>query len=203
MPKNQRAKPQKDSPDLVKARSSWERGRFAEALHRFDKALRRQPNHPMALIDAARAFAARFQADKAAKILARLEKLSAGQADNLVEAAQAYQLAHRPDDVLRCLDAVLAQHPDHPMANYEFASLLESRDDLERAREHVERSLHGKPEHDEAKLLHARILSRLGDNDFSYAILVELSESGVRPLVRAQALLLTARIQERLELRIC
>ena len=66
MGKKQRTKPQKDCPDLVNARSSWERGRFAEALHRFDKAIRRQPKHPMALIDAARAFGSRFQADKAA-----------------------------------------------------------------------------------------------------------------------------------------
>lgn len=191
-----RAKPQKDSPDLIKARDSWERGRFAEALHRFDKAVRRQPDHPAALIDAARAFGSRFQVHEAVKILARLERVSARHPDGLVEAAQAYGICRRPDEAARVLRLALARSPDHAVANYELARSLETQGKLEDAREHVGRALHADPRSDPAKILHARILTKLGDNDFAYAILVELSEPGVRPLVRAEALSMLARLHE-------
>ena len=196
MAKKQRSKQQKDSPDLIKARDSWERRRFSEALRRFDKAVRRQPDHPMALIDAARAFGARFQAEKAVKILQRLEKIGARDPEILVEAAQAYKICHRSGDATRCLEQVLAGHPDHAGANYELALVREAGGDIVSAREHVERSLHSHPDSDPVKILHARLLAQLGDNDFAYAVLLELSEPGVRPLVRSEALSMIARIHE-------
>ncbi|MGI9241831.1 MAG: tetratricopeptide repeat protein [Verrucomicrobiales bacterium] len=196
MPKRKRAKPQKDCPDLIKARDSWGRGRFTEALRRFDKAVRRQPDHAGALSDAARAYGARFQVEKAKTIIARLERVTGQASDQLVEVAQIYDLCRRPDEAARCLHLTLAHHPDHADANYEMARLLEEQGDLTPAREHAERALHSAPESDRAKILHARLLSKLGDNDYAYAILIELSEPGVRPLVRGEALSMLAGIHE-------
>ena len=193
---SKKRRPQKDSPDLIKARSSWERGRYSEALHRFDKALRRQPNHPMALIDAARAFGSRFQTNKAQRILAHLEKLAGSRAGELVEAAQAYLIANRPEEAARCLEKVIGRHPDQADANRELAALLESRHQLDRAREHIERSLRTDPDSPEALLIQARIMIGLGDPDFAYAILVDLTQPGKKPLLRAEAHSLLAHIQE-------
>ena len=78
------------------------------------------------------------------------------------------------------------------MANLELAALLADDEEPTKALEYVGRALATKPDSDEARLLHAKLLTQQDDPDYAYAILVELSEPGVRPLVRGEALSMTA-----------
>ena len=192
-----RRKPIKDSPDLTKARSRWGEGRYDEALRFFDKAVRRQPNHPLALADAARAFGARFEAARAEAICARLENLAAARPDLLLAAAQSYEAAHRPLGAIGCLEKILAKHPDHPQANLDLAVLLERCNDLGRAREHVARHLDSSPSSAEGKLVDARIRSHGESLPQLEPALRELCEPGVSPNLRGEAHLLTARLLDR------
>src|SRR5690349_11800288 len=60
-----------DLPELRQARQYWQYFHFDAALEWFEKSVRRHPRNVMALIDAARAFGARFQIHKAEQWLAR------------------------------------------------------------------------------------------------------------------------------------
>src|SRR5213594_3287198 len=58
-----------DTPLLRQARQLWSQSRWDEALQHFDQAVAAAPNNVRALVDAARAFGARYQFDRAESLL--------------------------------------------------------------------------------------------------------------------------------------
>ena len=70
----------RDLPELQQARALWIKNRFPEALRLFDKAVRKDPNNPMALADAARAYGTRFEFGRAERLVKRLVEISGGRA---------------------------------------------------------------------------------------------------------------------------
>jgi tetratricopeptide (TPR) repeat protein len=75
-----------DVPELQQTRALWQTNRFDEALALFEKAVRKYPQNLVALVDASRAFGARFEITRAEELLDRLTKVAAGNS----------QVLHRP-----------------------------------------------------------------------------------------------------------
>lgn len=152
------AKPvSRDLPELQKARALWIRNRFPEALRLFQKAVRKEPANTMALVDAARAFGARYEFEQAEEYLRRLIELSDGRAELLEMAGQSYRMIGRPGPAIDCLEQAVAATPQLFPARLELAILYERRHRLDDAAEQIEAALSIEPASLEAQLLQGRI----------------------------------------------
>src|SRR5260221_5060110 len=80
-----------DVPELKRARTLWGLNRHDEALQLFEDAVKKYPQNLVALIDASRAFGARFEIQRAEAMLERLVKLGAQQPDLLHLAGQSFR----------------------------------------------------------------------------------------------------------------
>ena len=177
-----------DLPELQKARALWQLNRFDEALEVFDKAVRRCPHNLVALIDASRAFGARFEIAKAETLLNQLIKLGARNPQILHLAGQSFRMIFRPEKAIECFQRALALSPDIPDALLELAVLYERRHRLDESLACVEDCLRRAPDYLEAQLIKARLLRRAKDETGSESILRQLaSNPNAHALVRAQA----------------
>src|SRR5882672_123300 len=98
-----------DVPELQQARAFWQTNRFDEALALFEKAVRKYPQNLVALVDASRAFGARFEITRAEELLDRLTKVAAGNSEVLHLAGQSYRMIFRPEKAAECFERVLAK----------------------------------------------------------------------------------------------
>ena len=177
-----------DLPELQKARGLWQNERYDEALACFDEAVDKAPDSPIALIDAARAFGARFEVARAEELLDRLMALAGDRADVLHLAGQSYRMVFRPRKAVECFERAVAASGDLPDAHLELAILLERRHRLEEARTHIDACLRRKPGYPEADVVRARLLRRTGQVDAAENSLRDLTRAaGVHWLVRSRA----------------
>src|SRR5216117_2903270 len=91
-----------DVPELQQARALWTLNRFDESLELFDRAVRKYPQNLLALVDASRAFGARFEIARAETLLDRLMTLGGRNARVLHLAAQSYRMIFRPEKAVEC-----------------------------------------------------------------------------------------------------
>jgi tetratricopeptide (TPR) repeat protein len=152
-----------DLPELQRARALWGLNRFDEALELFDQAVRRYPQNLVALVDAARAFGARFEIQRAEEVLDRLIKTSSNRPDLLHLAGQSYRMIFRPDKAIECFQRVVAATHEIPDAYLELAIQYERRHRLDEAFGLMDLCLKTAPDYLEAELFKARLLRRLKD----------------------------------------
>ncbi|MCC7373732.1 MAG: sulfotransferase [Verrucomicrobiales bacterium] len=187
-----------DLPELQRARALWQSNRFEESLHEFENAARHHPQNLVALIDGSRALGARFEIARAEAMLGKLLKLAGSRPDILHLAGQSYRMIFRPNEAVECFERVLAQTRDLPDAYLELAVLYERRHRLEEAHRLIEDCLRAAPDYAEARFFRARLLRRLKQEDAADEQLRRLTtESGVHPLVQAQAWAEIAQAQDR------
>src|SRR6267378_4049304 len=89
-----------DVPELRQARALWQSNRFDEALAVFENAVKRYPQNLVALVDASRAFGARFEISRAEAMLDRLKKLGARNPELLHLTGQSYRMIFRPEKAI-------------------------------------------------------------------------------------------------------
>lgn len=177
-----------DLPELQKARSLWQLNRYDEALEEFDAALRKHPQNLVALIDASRAFGARFEISRAEALLDQLTARAARNPQLLHLAGQSYRMIFRPEKAIECFQRALAISRDIPDALLELAVLYERRHRLDEAFSCVRDCLRCAPDYLEAQLIKARLFRRRKDEAGSEAILRDLTTNpAAHPLVQAQA----------------
>lgn len=177
-----------DLPELQKARGLWQLNRFDEALEEFDAALRKHPQNLVALIDASRAFGARFEISRAEALLDQLTARAARNPQLLHLAGQSYRMIFRPEKAIDCFQRALAISRDIPDALLELAVLYERRHRLDEAFACVRDCLRCAPDYLEAQLIKARLFRRRKDESGSEGILRDLTTNpGAHPLVQAQA----------------
>ena len=167
----------KDLPLLQQARALWQRDRLVEALTLFERAVREHPDHPIAVIDASRAFAAAYRVERAEQLLSDLTDRAKGSAGLLQLIGQSYRLLRRPEAARRRL--VAAAEADGRLADawLELAILDERSGQLEDAREAIERRLKLLPGDPEALVISGRLLRRNDDHSASQALLRRVAES--------------------------
>jgi thioredoxin-like negative regulator of GroEL len=177
-----------DMPELQKARALWQLNRFDEALELFERATRKCPQNLLALVDASRAFGARFEIPRAEAIVDNLAKMAARNPQLLHLAGQSYRMIFRPEKAIQCFERVLAQTRQIPDAQLELAVLYERRHRLTEAYSLIEDCLRGAPDYLEAELFKGRLLRRLNESGAADALFRKLAGNGqAHPLVRAQA----------------
>ena len=177
-----------DVPELQQARALWQANRFDDSLAMFDKAVRKYPQNLLALVDASRAFGARFEIARAEGLLDRLMAIGGRNPRILHLAGQSYRMLFRPDKAIDCFQRAAALAPSIADTHLELAVLYERRHRLDDALVSIEKCLAAQPGYAEAKLMQARLLRRKGEQSTADAILHILAESeGIHPLVRAQA----------------
>src|SRR6266481_3538230 len=159
-----------DIPELQKARALWMANRFEESLQLFEKAVRTHPQNLVALVDASRAFGARFEIQRAEEMLDRLIKLGARQPNILHLAGQSYRMIFRPEKAIDCFQRVLGMTKEIPDACLELAILYERRHRVEEAYALIEDCLRTAPDYLEALLFKARLLRRIKDVAASAAL---------------------------------
>lgn len=187
-----------DLPELQKARALWQLNRFDEALEEFDRAVRRCPQNLVALVDASRAFGARFEIARAEELLDRLVQVGARKAEILHLAAQSYRMIFRPEKAIECFQKALTLRQDIPDAWLELAVLYERRHRLDEAIACTEDCLKFAPNYLEARLIKARLLRRRKDEAGSESILRDLAQNAqAHPQIRAQAWADIAQLQDR------
>jgi len=177
-----------DVPELRQARALWQSNRFDEALAVFENAVKRYPQNLVALVDASRAFGARFEISRAEAMLDRLKKLGARNPELLHLTGQSYRMIFRPEKAIECFERVLAMTKQIPDAQLELAVLYERRHRLDEAMSLIENCLRADPEYLEAELFKARLLRRKKELPAAESIFRKLATSEqAHPQVRAQA----------------
>jgi thioredoxin-like negative regulator of GroEL len=177
-----------DLPELQQARGLWQHNRFDEALELFGRAVKTHPQNLVALIDASRAFGARFEISRAEELLDRLTRLGSDRAEILHLAGQSYRMIFRPEKAMECFRRVVRITGRIPDAHLELAVLCERRHLVEEAFSLVEDCLNADPGYVAAELFKARLLRRRGDSEASETLLRALAANpGADPLIQAQA----------------
>lgn len=177
-----------DLPDLQQARALWQSNRFDESLALFDRAVVKCPNNSLALVDASRAFGARFEISRAEGLLDRLIQLNGKSADVLHLAGQSYRMIFRADKAMECFRRALAAGPHLTDARLELALLCERRHKLDEALGLIEECLRLEPDYHAAELVKARLLRRMKGETAAESILRSLAgNDAVHPQIQAQA----------------
>ena len=184
-------------PEVRQARALWQTGRFDDALNLFEAAVRKYPQNLVALVDASRAFGARFEIDRAEEMLDRLSKLGKNNAEVMHLAGQSYRMIFRPEKAIRCFERVLTVTRRNPDTFLELAVLYERRHRLAEAMAMAEDCLRAEPGYQEAQLFKGRLLRRLKESVAADGLFRSLADNEqAHPLVRAQA---WAEIAQRLD----
>ena len=189
-----------DVPELQRARALWGLNRFDEALQLFEEAVKRHPQNLVALVDASRAFGARFEVQRAESTLDRLVKMAAHRPDLLHLAGQSYRMIFRPEKAIACFQRVVAATKAIPDAFLELAIQYERRHRLEEAFALIEDCLRAAPDYLEAELFKARLLRRLKNEAAAEGIFRSLANNEqAQPELRAQAWAEIAQMHDRRE----
>ncbi len=187
-----------DLAELQKARALWQANRFDEALRHFEDAARKHPQNLVALIDASRALGARFEIDRAEKLIDQLMKVAGKRPDILHLAGQSYRMIFRPERAIACFEKALKLSNNIPDACLELAILYERRHRLDEALRLIEDCLRSTPDYLEAELFKARLLRRMKDEGAAEALLRKMVvDERAHPLIRAQAWAELAQLHDR------
>jgi thioredoxin-like negative regulator of GroEL len=177
-----------DVPELQQARALWQMNRFEQALAMFETAVRKYPQNLVALVDASRAFGARFEITRAEAMLDRIMKLAANHPNLMHLAGQSYRMIFRPEKAIACFQRVVSMTKEIPDARLELAVLYERRHRVEEAYSLIEDCLRAAPDFLEAEFFRARLLRRMNDEPGAETVLRKLAANEqADPLVRAQA----------------
>jgi len=189
-----------DLPELQRARTLWGLNRFDQALELFDEAVQRHPQNLVALVDASRAFGARFEIQRAETTLDRLVKTGAHRPDLLHLAGQSYRMIFRPDKAIECFRRVVAATKEIPDACLELAILYERRHRVEEAFVLIEDCLRVTPDYLEGELFKARLLRRLKNESAAEQMFRALAANEQsQPELQAQAWVEIAQMHDRRE----
>jgi tetratricopeptide (TPR) repeat protein len=172
-------------PEIAKATALWHERRFDEALRCFKDAVRQAPNDVSVLIDAGRAFGARFEMDRSMGLLRKALRLGSRQADVQYEVGKSYRMLRRSPEAEACFRRA-CRLAGTPQAQLELATICERRHALDEAADLVARVLRVEPRSMLALLLRARIERRHGELDKARATLEKLT-TGTSPYPDLQA----------------
>lgn len=187
-----------DLPELQRARALWGLNRFDESLQLFEEAVRRHPQNLVALVDASRAFGARFEIPRAETTLDQLVHTSGRRPDLLHLAGQSYRMIFRPEKAIACFQKVLAATQEIPDAYLELAILYERLHRLDEAMSLIEDCLRTAPDYLEAELFKARLLRRLKNEAAAEGLFRSLAANEQSaPELQAQAWAELAQLHDR------
>jgi tetratricopeptide (TPR) repeat protein len=156
------SKGQRRPAAMAVAHALWADGRFDEALHKFNQAVREAPNEPAVLIEAARALGKRYQIQRSESLLERASRLAPRGVAVLQAVGETYLLLGRQAKAEACFRraCLLGESSQSLLA---LAKICERRHALDEAADLVSRILRAEPLAIPALLLRARLERRRGE----------------------------------------
>jgi tetratricopeptide (TPR) repeat protein len=175
------------SAALAQAIALWKKRRFDEALRCFNDAVRAAPNEAGVLIDAGRAFGARYQMDRSLPLLAKALRLGSRRPDVLHAVGESYRMLGRTREAeagFRKANRLAAS----PASALELARICERRHALDEAEDLIVQVLRSKSLLAAALLVRGRIERRRGEFDKAHTTLRQLAgNTSLDPKMRAEA----------------
>src|SRR5688500_15828156 len=157
---------------IDKAQNLWEQRRFDEAIWYYERALARDPQNPVLLVDVARAYALRFRYADAEKLVNLAQALHPDDARLQQMLGRSYTLIQRFDQAIACYERSLdldPQSPERPQTLLELAKMHERLHHLDAARRCAEDALALSPGFEKARYALATIERRAGDREAAAA----------------------------------
>lgn len=177
-----------DPQELKEARALWLQDRCDEALAKFDEVLGKHPDHPLALIDAARAFGGRYQIAKAEGLIDRYLVTTGRTAAALALAGQTYRMIHRGRKALDCLKEAAGLSAPDAATGLELAMLLDRAGEMEGAESVLAGVLARDPGFAEGRFFRAHVMIRRGEAALALPELEAIAgESRHHPYLRTRA----------------
>lgn len=177
-----------DQQELKEARALWLQDRCDEALAKFDAVLMRHPDHPLALIDAARAFGGRYQIAKAETLVDRYLATAGRTAAALALAGQTYRMIHRGRKALDSLKEAAGLSAPDAATGLELAMLLDRAGEMEAAEAVLSGVLARDPGFAEGRFFRAHVAIRRGDAEQALPELEAIAgETRHHPYLRTRA----------------
>ncbi len=170
-----------DSPTLQMAMALWERRQYDQSLELYEQAVQEEPHNLRALVNAARSLGARYELEKAERLLHRLLALGGGHPVVQYLAGESYHLIQRPALARRCYERTCELTTDLPEARLALADAYERSHRLEEAWALIDSILPLAARLPEIRLTQARILRRQGQGDQAEHTLREVCQSSVLP----------------------
>lgn len=164
----------RDTALLQHARRLFVAHRYDEALDQFELAVRSEPDNPLALIDAGRAYGLRHDRARATALVERLLRLAPDDMELNFRAGETYRLMDLHREALSCFEKACRQARPAPQAWLELAGLYERTHQLEQARDALDRLLKAEPGHPGGLLIRARLERREGQSDAAIMTLEKL-----------------------------
>ena len=130
-----------DTVLLRRGRELWGLKRWDEALQIFERAVAAEPDNARVLVDAARAFGARYRFGRADELLRRLLDRHGSDPLMLAHAGESYRLINRFAEAVRCFERSLALAREQATVGMELARLYERLHRLEEGLSLIERVL--------------------------------------------------------------
>lgn len=157
-----------NKPDVRvnKAQDAWNRGDYENAIWYYERALARDQNNPVLLVDVARAYALRFRYADAEKLVNLAESLYPDNAHLQQMLGRSHAMLQRFDRAIACYGRFLdlaPTSPDRSAVLLEMAKMHERLHDLTAAKKFAEEALALTPNYDKAQYMLANIDRRAGD----------------------------------------
>ncbi len=159
---------------LKLAKSLWGQGQYDQALKQFGQAVRENRQHVPTLVDAARAYAARYAHEKSDKLLQRALTIGGRQPDVQFMVGESYRLLGRWAAAEKCFRRAVQLTESAPRAELELANLCERRHRIEEGLTLIGRVLKAWPTSASAAILKARLLRRQGNSVAAETVLRDL-----------------------------
>ena len=173
---------------LTAAKSLFQKQRYEESLKAFGQAIREHRDNIQVLVDAGRAYAARFQPEKALALFERAAKLGHRTPDVQFIVGESYRMMLEFSAAERSFRRAFALTDTAPRAALELANLCERGHRLEEALEWLDRVHAHWPDSASAAIVKARVLRRQGNGPTAVQLLQELlAGTAAKPTLCAEA----------------
>jgi tetratricopeptide (TPR) repeat protein len=151
---------------IDRAQDAWSARRFDEAIRLYESALARDPHNAVLLVDVARAYALRYRAADAERLIELAERLHPADAHLQQMLGRSYVQLQQFDRAIACFERAMSLAPDSPelpQILLELARMHERLHNLPDARRCAEQTLAAAPQLERARWQLAMIDRRLGD----------------------------------------
>lgn len=176
-----------DLPELQRGRAFWAERRWSEAIECFERGCNVAPRNVRARLEAARALGQRYQVDRALRWLDEARKLAGTDPRIAPLVAQGYRWSHRPKMAIEAFEQLLNERTLPAPWLGEMAVLCEQTNQLDAARQLIERCIDAAPNQPEPRLILARLQRSAGELVQASAQLEKLkTRTDLAPLLKSR-----------------
>ncbi|MBN1852541.1 MAG: sulfotransferase [Pirellulales bacterium] len=165
---------------INKAQAAWKARRYDDAIWYYERALARDPNNAILLVDVARAYGLRFRPTDAEKLINKAFALYPDDVHLLQMLGRSYEMLKQFDRAIDCYQRALELEPqsqNRPWILIELAKMHERLHALDTARRCADEAISLAPRFDQAHYILAILQRRSGETEAAQNRLRQLIDS--------------------------